>query len=953
MSKLRIEVEVSSADAAAKQAFDGIAKEAENSFKRIENAGKNLRLDSYTRSLADVRRSWRELGNAAGPLREALRGATPGDVFTPLINAGGSVKRLFADIGAAASNAFTGFKAGNAVRELDALSAGLRALGPAGSAASGALAAVGEKASTLGRLFLSPVTAIAALGTAVAGVNFGAFAPAAAKAGEAVHDLSQASGQSTKDIQSLTYAFEQAGSSAQGLERITGVLNDAIAKAKENGQTSSGAFQQMGIALTDAAGNARPIKDILDDTAKKLAQMKNPADQAAAAVGLFGRRVAGEVTQLLQEGGGAIDRYGEKLKQLGAFISDDNVKKAEKFGDALQNLGLAFKGISNALGFAGIDNAIGLLDTATQKVVAFGDLVRNVLAGKPSGSPVFDFIVEAARTVYDILKDIVGGIIDVIKSIWDAVSNSGGDSSFLNWLIEGLKGALEYVRDVWGAIKEAFKFGKEVVVQAANEIAAGLSKMFGKDIKGADVIKTVLLGIAIALAGMPGAIIALIAALGQLWKAIKQALGFDKEAKKAAASFKPIQAAAQGAAAAITAPFRAIGSFFSSLWESIKAGASAVWDGIKSAASGAASLIQAAWNGVASFFQSLWDKIKSAGEAIWSGIKSAASGAAQLVEGAWSGLTQFFSTLWASIKSGASAMWEGIKSAASGAVQLIQSGWSTLTTFFSTLWTTITTAASNAGLAIQTRWQALKDFVSQIPTAIAMAWQTGLQTLVQWVDMVKAQIEEKWNALKDSVYGIATQLWQSIQQAWDASVFGQIVNAIVDAFTNGWQRIKDFVKGVVDAISNWLDGLISKAREVASGTQQVSGQSTGKARGGLIFGPGTSTSDSIPARLSRGEFVVRAAAVRKYGASLFSALNSMRLPELPGFAMGGPVLQPATVTQSFSPQAVKSGRPVTLNFADGMSITGLSGSDGAVRDLETYAMKRRLARAGRAPSWVS
>ncbi|MGW7359475.1 phage tail tape measure protein [Streptomyces sp. NPDC054802] len=48
--------------------------------------------------------------------------------------------------------------------------------------------------------------------------------------------------------------------------------------------------------------------------------------------------------------------------------------------------------------------------------------------------------------------------------------------------------------------------------------------------------------------------------------------------------------------------------------------------------------------------------------------------------------------------------------------------------------------------------------------------------------------------------------------------------------------------------------------------------------GGAVFGPGTATSDSIPAWLSNGEFVIRAAAVRRYGTELFERLNMMQMP---------------------------------------------------------------------------
>ncbi len=48
------------------------------------------------------------------------------------------------------------------------------------------------------------------------------------------------------------------------------------------------------------------------------------------------------------------------------------------------------------------------------------------------------------------------------------------------------------------------------------------------------------------------------------------------------------------------------------------------------------------------------------------------------------------------------------------------------------------------------------------------------------------------------------------------------------------------------------------------------------ANGGPVFGPGTSTSDSVPAMLSNGEYVVRARAVRAYGLDFMNSLNRMK-----------------------------------------------------------------------------
>jgi len=64
------------------------------------------------------------------------------------------------------------------------------------------------------------------------------------------------------------------------------------------------------------------------------------------------------------------------------------------------------------------------------------------------------------------------------------------------------------------------------------------------------------------------------------------------------------------------------------------------------------------------------------------------------------------------------------------------------------------------------------------------------------------------------------------------------------------------------------------------------------ASGGLVSGPGSATSDSIPARLSAGEYVVRAAAVRQVGVAFLDSLNGLSAgPRFKGgelaFAAGG------------------------------------------------------------------
>src|SRR5699024_6042185 len=100
---------------------------------------------------------------------------------------------------------------------------------------------------------------------------------------------------------------------------------------------------------------------------------------------------------------------------------------------------------------------------------------------------------------------------------------------------------------------------------------------------------------------------------------------------------------------------------------------------------------------------------------------------------------------------------------------------------------------------------------------------------------------------------------------------------------------------------------VSAASPVATGGYMgdIAGYASGGTpkefpHGGRVYGPGTSTSDDVPAWLSTSEFVQRAAAVKKYGTGFMYAVNSLRFPaELAkGSATGGqPGMQPAPMPQ--------------------------------------------------------
>jgi TP901 family phage tail tape measure protein len=105
-------------------------------------------------------------------------------------------------------------------------------------------------------------------------------------------------------------------------------------------------------------------------------------------------------------------------------------------------------------------------------------------------------------------------------------------------------------------------------------------------------------------------------------------------------------------------------------------------------------------------------------------------------------------------------------------------------------------------------------------------------------------------------------------------------------------------KANLSALQTQLNNIRSKTITITTNNLNVANGTPGRgagvlkpqgnATGGYISGPGTGTSDDIPAMLSNGEYVIRAAAVKKYGVHTFDRINAAQ------YATGGYVERFAT-----------------------------------------------------------
>lgn len=193
-----------------------------------------------------------------------------------------------------------------------------------------------------------------------------------------------------------------------------------------------------------------------------------------------------------------------------------------------------------------------------------------------------------------------------------------------------------------------------------------------------------------------------------------------------------------------------------------------------------------------------------------------------------------------------------------------------------------------------------------------LKWQTSYNTAGSTVDRMNMDNERYQKDATSAVYADESMTYEERLAALDAinqkyEDQKAKINTINSMQQYGNSLAKDFASGISDWITGTksfgdvmrsvLESLIQKLIQAAMYAliiASVTGGSfkanffkafgNGFATGGSVDGPGTGTSDSIPAMLSNGEYVLNAQAVDRLGVPFLNGLNTGRLR---GFASGG------------------------------------------------------------------
>lgn len=768
-------------------------------------------------------------------------------------------------------------------------------------------------------------------------------------AGQAAAALAGGANASVASVNDLGYALSQVGPGAYNtglsINETVGAIaafSNAGIKGSDAGTSlktmldrltpstdkAQGTMEDLGISFTNANGTFKSMTEIaqqLQDGLKNLA----PAQRSAAIEAMFGSDAQRAATVLMNEGAVGIAKYIKATQDKGAAeaLAKTNTEGAagavEQFGGSIDTLLIKAGQIIGPFITSGLRAGTGFVNSITdsldglpQKMLAKLQPIKNTFnafmvgfsGGSATGSGWFANITNIGGLVRNGLEGAKTALSNFAAAVLPTLQKLGADIStaVLTWggnAFEGIVAAFKTgdTKTIGKAIGDAVLSGVKALVKLAGKIWESLKSLFDK-------VDWVGLGIDIGK-NIPAFLIGLIAGI----------LNFDP-----IDLFKQLMGHWQeillGVLAIVLAPTKILGPILKILRKIPFVGPllATLIEGIQ-------KFGRIALKKIIQFFGFLGKNIgKGIGKAL--GLEGKGSSLWKAIQAIPTAIGVFFINLVERFN----AFWIGIGNAIVRGIaftaELLGKGIGYLLKPFVLLFKAVFSVAKwgwklfwgviGNGLKLLSRvWNSVLDSLAftlkfvfdGIAKIIGKVWKfiwtdtlkPGLQLMrIGWsltLDGLKNTAKSVWNGIGGFVKGAWTKV---IKPAFDAIKAGVLLvrdgfDLAVRSIGTAWDKIANIakkpiawvlenvytkgIKAAFDKIASTvgLDLRLPEAPKIAT-----------YATGGKVKGPGSETSDSVLARLSKNEWVINAGARRKYGDNFLDAINTKRLP---GFKTGGAV----------------------------------------------------------------
>jgi hypothetical protein len=268
------------------------------------------------------------------------------------------------------------------------------------------------KTIELSRVFLSSVQTVAGA--------FNSFVAGSASAVASVDDLSKRTGVSTQTLQAYQFAAESSGVSVETFGKGVQKLGINLGEAQTGNKGAIKSFADLGLSVQELSRLSPEAA--FEAVAAAISQLPGPAQQAAAAVSLFGKSGA-ELVPVFAEGAGYLAEMRAEAERLGLVLSKDQVQGLATLDDSIGKVSATFKAfqarvtaelapslIAAAESAATFIAALDVQEVAKSAEAAIGGVVEVTKAAADAFLIIFQATAPLASTIFPIIADTLGFI---------------------------------------------------------------------------------------------------------------------------------------------------------------------------------------------------------------------------------------------------------------------------------------------------------------------------------------------------------------------------------------------------------------------------------------------------------------------------------------------------------------------------------------------------------------
>ncbi len=288
--------------------------------------------------------------------------------------------------------------------------------------------------------------------------------------------FAQKTGVSTESLSAWTYSAKLANVEAGELQIGLKTAAQQLVSAADGAGQAAELFERLKVPVRDAHGEIRELDDVLLDAAERFSKMEDGARKTDLAVQLFGRSGA-SLIPLLNEGAAGLKKLKEEAAAAGVIIGEQTAKAAEQFNDNLTRMQQIAHGMALRLAVELLPKLIEVerwLLKNRDAVVSFSETIIKALAAAAVGWAAYRVAMLAGTTAGKTGIIVAGGATaaTALNELWEEYKANKAITQTLEDQEKIVRSLRLRIQELVADLKDAGKLTGE---QAANFVKLSAS----------------------------------------------------------------------------------------------------------------------------------------------------------------------------------------------------------------------------------------------------------------------------------------------------------------------------------------------------------------------------------------------------------------------------------------------------------------------------------------------